>query len=68
KKPLEPAISSMHHFESHPVGEAIDLVDPETLRFVEVGGAACRMLGYRHDEFLGLPLAARFKPMPAKRT
>ena len=40
------------------VGEAIDLVDPETLRFVEVGGAACRMLGYRHDEFLGLPLAA----------
>jgi PAS domain S-box-containing protein len=39
-------------------GEAIDLVDAETLRFVEVGDAACRMLGYRRDEFIGLPLAA----------
>ncbi|MDG4552994.1 MAG: PAS domain S-box protein [Candidatus Competibacter sp.] len=39
-------------------GEAIDLVDAETLRFVEVGEAACRMLGYRHDELLGLPMAA----------
>ncbi|HRY14287.1 MAG TPA: PAS domain S-box protein [Candidatus Competibacteraceae bacterium] len=39
-------------------GEAIDLVDAETLRFVEGGGAACRMLGYRRDEFIGLPLAA----------
>ncbi|MFO1424082.1 MAG: PAS domain S-box protein [Candidatus Competibacteraceae bacterium] len=39
-------------------GEAIDLVDAETLRFVEVGDTACRMLGYRRDEFVGLPLAA----------
>jgi two-component system sensor histidine kinase/response regulator len=39
-------------------GEAIDLVDAETLRFVEGGGAACRMLGYHRDEFIGLPLAA----------
>ena len=39
-------------------GEAIDLVDAETLRFVEVGDAACRMLGYRRDEFVGLTLAA----------
>ncbi|MDS4021374.1 MAG: PAS domain S-box protein [Candidatus Competibacter sp.] len=39
-------------------GEAIDLVDAETLRFAEVGDAACRMLGYRHEEFVGLPLAA----------
>ena len=39
-------------------GEAIDLVDAETLCFVEVGHAACRMLGYSRDEFLGLPLAA----------
>ncbi|MFO1424079.1 MAG: response regulator [Candidatus Competibacteraceae bacterium] len=39
-------------------GEAIDLVDAETLRFVEVGEAACRMLGYRREEFIGLPLAA----------
>ncbi|MBE2295858.1 MAG: PAS domain S-box protein [Phycisphaerales bacterium] len=39
-------------------GEAIHLVDAETLRFVEVGDAACRMLGYDHNELLGLPLAA----------
>ncbi|MEF8714343.1 MAG: PAS domain S-box protein [Accumulibacter sp.] len=39
-------------------GEAIDLVDAQTLRFVEVGGAACRMLGYSREELLGLSLVA----------
>ncbi len=35
----------------------IELIDPETLRFVEANPAACRMLGYTHDEFLQLRLA-----------
>ena len=39
-------------------GEAIHLVDAETLYFVEVGNAACRLLGYSHNELLELPLAA----------
>jgi len=39
-------------------GEAVDLVDPKTLRFVEVGEAACRLLGYNREEMLGLDLAA----------
>ncbi|MEF8755116.1 MAG: PAS domain S-box protein [Accumulibacter sp.] len=39
-------------------GEAIDLVDAETLRFVEVGAAACRMLGYSREELLGMSLVA----------
>ncbi len=38
--------------------EAIDLVDAATLRFVEVGGGACRMLGYSREELLGMPLVA----------
>jgi two-component system sensor histidine kinase/response regulator len=39
-------------------GEAIDLVDAETLCFVEVGEAACRLLGYPREELLGRSLAA----------
>ena len=38
--------------------EGIDLVDAETLRFVEVNDAGCRMLGYSREELLGMPLAA----------
>ncbi|TAN66507.1 MAG: PAS domain S-box protein [Methylobacter sp.] len=41
-------------FEEAP--NAIELIDPETLRFVEANPAACRMLGYTHEEFLGLRL------------
>jgi PAS domain S-box-containing protein len=38
--------------------EAIELIDAKTMRFVEVGDAACRLLGYRREEMVGLPLAA----------
>jgi PAS domain S-box-containing protein len=38
-------------------GDGIDLIDAETLRFLEVNEAACRMLGYRRDELVGQPLA-----------
>jgi len=41
-------------FEQAP--SAIELIDPETLRFVEANPAACRMLGYTHEEFLQLRL------------
>ncbi len=41
-------------FNQSPLG--IELIDPETLRFVEVNPAACRMLGYTHEEFLRLRL------------
>ncbi len=34
----------------------IELIDPETLYFVEANPAACRMLGYTHEEFLRLRL------------
>jgi diguanylate cyclase (GGDEF)-like protein/PAS domain S-box-containing protein len=34
----------------------IELIDPETLHFIEVNPAACRMLGYTHEEFLHLRL------------
>lgn len=34
----------------------IELIDPVTLRFIEVNPAACRMLGYTHEEFLRLRL------------
>ncbi len=37
-------------------GDGIELVDVETLRFVEVNDAACRMLGYSREEMLGLSL------------
>jgi len=37
-------------------GDGIDLVDAETLKFVEVNEAACRMLGYTRDELVGKPL------------
>jgi PAS domain S-box-containing protein len=33
-------------------GDGIDLIDAETLCFVEVNEAACRMLGYRRDELI----------------
>ncbi len=35
----------------------IDMVDIETLTFVEVNAAGCRMLGYTREELLGMPLA-----------
>ncbi|MCX7166685.1 MAG: PAS domain S-box protein, partial [Rhodocyclales bacterium] len=38
-------------------GDGIDLVDAETLRFVEVNEAACRMLGYRREELVQQPLS-----------
>jgi len=38
-------------------GDGIDLVDVETLRFVEVNDAACRMLGYQRKELVKKPLA-----------
>ncbi|MGZ8160508.1 MAG: PAS domain S-box protein [Methylobacter sp.] len=41
-------------FEQAP--NAIELIDPETLRFVEANPAACRMLGYTYEEFLRLRL------------
>ncbi|WP_340120805.1 PAS domain S-box protein [Methylobacter svalbardensis] len=41
-------------FEQAP--SAIELIDPETLRFVEVNPAACRTLGYTHEEYLRLRL------------
>ncbi|MDO9315868.1 MAG: PAS domain S-box protein [Burkholderiaceae bacterium] len=34
-------------------GDGIDLVDTETLCFLEVNEEACRMLGYRRDELIG---------------
>jgi two-component system sensor histidine kinase/response regulator len=36
---------------------AIDVIDPETTRLVEVNAAACRLLGYSRDELLGLELS-----------
>ncbi|MBL6987946.1 MAG: PAS domain S-box protein [Methylobacter sp.] len=41
-------------FEQAP--NAIELIDPETLCFVEANPAACRILGYTHEEFLRLRL------------
>ncbi|TAN47962.1 MAG: PAS domain S-box protein [Methylococcaceae bacterium] len=41
-------------FDQSPTG--IELIDPASLRFVEGNPAACRMLGYTHEEFLGLRL------------
>ncbi|HRD66263.1 MAG TPA: PAS domain S-box protein [Candidatus Competibacter sp.] len=38
-------------------GDGIELVDVETLRFVEVNDAACRMLGYDREEILGFSLS-----------
>jgi hypothetical protein len=35
------------------VTEGIDLVDVDSLCFLEVNEAACRMLGYRRDELIG---------------
>ena len=36
---------------------AIEIVDPDGQRFLEVNAATCRMLGYTRDEMLGLTLA-----------
>jgi diguanylate cyclase (GGDEF)-like protein/PAS domain S-box-containing protein len=41
-------------FDQAPSG--IELIDPDTLRFVEVNLAACRMLGYTYEEYLRLRL------------
>ncbi|MDL2336733.1 MAG: PAS domain S-box protein [Pseudomonadota bacterium] len=37
--------------------DGIDLIDVETLCFLEVNEAACSMLGYRREELIGRPLA-----------
>jgi PAS domain S-box-containing protein len=37
-------------------GDGIDLVDAETLCFVEINEAACGMLGYTREELVGQPL------------
>jgi len=37
-------------------GDGIDLVDAESLEFLEVNEAACRMLGYRREELIGQSL------------
>lgn len=34
----------------------IELIDPDTLRFIEANPAACSMLGYTHEEFIKLRL------------
>ncbi|MBZ0092844.1 MAG: PAS domain S-box protein, partial [Sulfuricellaceae bacterium] len=39
-------------FKQSPSG--IELIDPDTLRFAEANPAACRMLGYTHEEYLRL--------------
>ncbi len=36
--------------------DAIELVDRETMRYVEVNTMSCRLLGYTREEMLGLPL------------
>jgi diguanylate cyclase (GGDEF)-like protein/PAS domain S-box-containing protein len=41
-------------FNQSPIG--IELIDPDTLQFVEANPAACRMLGYTYEEFLRLRL------------
>ncbi len=38
--------------------DAIELIDAETLCFVEVNAASCKMLGYRRDEMIGMSLTA----------
>jgi hypothetical protein len=40
------------------VTDGIDLVDVDTLCFLEVNEAACRMLGYRRDELIGKSMLA----------
>ena len=37
-------------------GDGIELIDPETLTFIEINEAACRMLGYSREEYLHLHL------------
>jgi diguanylate cyclase (GGDEF)-like protein/PAS domain S-box-containing protein len=41
-------------FEQAP--NAVELIDPDTFRFVEVNPAACQMLGYTNEEYLQLRL------------
>jgi len=37
-------------------GDAIELIDAETLRFIEVNDAVCRLLGYERDELMQMSL------------
>ena len=37
--------------------DAIEVIDPETMRFLDVNQKACRELGYSRDEFLSLRLS-----------
>ncbi|CAK0772273.1 hypothetical protein CCP3SC15_4500001 [Gammaproteobacteria bacterium] len=40
----------------HSAGSGIELIDADTLRFVDVNEASCRLLGYTHEEFLHMRL------------
>ncbi|MGZ5008987.1 MAG: PAS domain S-box protein, partial [Methylobacter sp.] len=48
---------SLFHAIFNQASNGIELIDPETLRFVEVNPAACQMLGYSYQEYLQLHLA-----------
>jgi diguanylate cyclase (GGDEF)-like protein/PAS domain S-box-containing protein len=48
---------SLFHAIFDQASSGIELIDPETLGFVEVNPAACRMLGYSYEEYLQLRLA-----------
>jgi PAS domain S-box-containing protein len=37
-------------------GDAIELIDAETLRFIELNDTACRLLGYTREELIGRSL------------
>ncbi|HZW24280.1 MAG TPA: PAS domain S-box protein [Gallionella sp.] len=47
---------SLFHTIFSEAPSAVELIDPATLRFVEVNPAACNMLGYTHEEYLSLSL------------
>ena len=47
---------SLFHAIFDQAPNAIELIDPETLCFIEVNPAACRMLGYPYDEFVSMRL------------
>jgi diguanylate cyclase (GGDEF)-like protein/PAS domain S-box-containing protein len=46
----------LFHTIFNQTSNGIELIDSETLRFVEVNPAACRMLGYSYEEYLQLHL------------
>ncbi|NVZ09114.1 PAS domain S-box protein [Allochromatium humboldtianum] len=46
----------LYHLIFNQAGDAIELIDAETLRFIEVNDAVCRLLGYERDELMHLSL------------